>query len=130
MPAVAKGSAGSRALLGFLLSGRMTGELEPYFFGEFQVALVVGGDAHDRAGAVVHEDVVGDPDGHLLPVVRIDRVVAGEEALLLDQADVSRLARFFLVGEHLFEPASLAASLPISSATSGCCGASCTEVAP
>ena len=29
---------------------------------ELEVALVVAGDGHDRAGAVAHQDVVGDPD--------------------------------------------------------------------
>ncbi len=38
------------------------------------------GDGHDRAGAVAHEDVVGDPDRDLLIVDRIDRVRAGEDA--------------------------------------------------
>ena len=34
--------------------------------GELEVPLVVGGHRHDRAGAVVHEDEVGDPDRHRL----------------------------------------------------------------
>ena len=35
-------------------------------FGEVEVALVVTGDRHDRACPVLHEDVVGDPDGNRL----------------------------------------------------------------
>ena len=50
---------------------------------ELAVALVVGGDGHDRARAVVHEDVVGDPDRELLAVDGVDRVEAGEDAGLL-----------------------------------------------
>ena len=33
--------------------------------GELEVPLVVGGHAHDGAGAIVHEHVVGGKDGHL-----------------------------------------------------------------
>ncbi len=36
--------------------------------GEFEVALVVGGDGHDGAGAVTHHDVVGDPHGDGLAI--------------------------------------------------------------
>ncbi len=37
-------------------------------FSELEVALVVGRDRHHRAGAVAQQHVVGDPDGHPLPV--------------------------------------------------------------
>ena len=40
----------------------------------------MGGDGHDRAGAVAHEDIVGDPDGDALAVDGIDGVRAGEDA--------------------------------------------------
>ena len=36
--------------------------------GKFKVAVVVGGHAHDRAGAVVRQHVIGQPDGRLGPV--------------------------------------------------------------
>ena len=38
------------------------------------------GHGHDRAGAVAHHHVVGDPDGELLAVDRIDREGPGEDA--------------------------------------------------
>ena len=41
------------------------------------------GHGHDRAGAVVHQDVVGDPDREALAVDRVRRVMAGEDAGLL-----------------------------------------------
>ena len=47
------------------------------------VALVVGGDGHDRAGAVVHQDVVGDPDRDPRLVDRVRREEAGEDTRLL-----------------------------------------------
>ena len=50
--------------------------------GEFEVAGVVAGHRHDRAGAVAHEHVVGDPNGDAGPVCGIDRVAAGEHARL------------------------------------------------
>ena len=51
--------------------------------GEGEVALVVGGDGHDRAGAVRDEHVVGDPDGDAGAVKGIDGVSAREDARLL-----------------------------------------------
>ena len=50
---------------------------------ELVVALVVGRDGHDGAGAVIHQHVVGDPHREPLAVHRIDRVVTGEDAGLL-----------------------------------------------
>ena len=40
------------------------------------------GDSHDRARAVLHEHVVGDPDRDPLAAGRIRRVHAGEDACL------------------------------------------------
>ena len=48
--------------------------------GELAVALVVRRHGHDRAGAVVHQHVVGDPDRQPLAVDRVGHVVAGEDA--------------------------------------------------
>ena len=54
--------------------------------GKFEVAVVVGGDGHDGAGAVAHEDVVGDPDGDFLAVERVNAVSArGYAGLFLGQ---------------------------------------------
>jgi hypothetical protein len=50
---------------------------------EGEVARVVGRDGHDRAGAVAHQDVVGDEDGDPLAVDRVGRVRAGEHAGLV-----------------------------------------------
>ena len=38
--------------------------------GEVEVACVVAGHGHDRAGAVAHQHVVGDVDGHVGAVHR------------------------------------------------------------
>ncbi len=40
--------------------------------GELPVAGVVGGHGHDGAGAVGRQDVIGDEDGDLLVVDRVD----------------------------------------------------------
>ena len=51
----------------------------------------MGRHAHDGAGAVVDEDVVGKPDRDLLAVQRVDRIAAGEDAglfLVLHAVDV------------------------------------------
>ena len=58
-------------------------DLQPVLLRERVVALVVGGDGHDRAGAVLHQHVVGDPDRDLLAVDGVDGVAAGEDAVLL-----------------------------------------------
>src|SRR5215216_3816093 len=41
---------------------------------ELDVSLVMGWDGHDRASTVAHQDVVGDVDGDLFSVGRVDRV--------------------------------------------------------
>ena len=51
------------------------------------------GDGHDGAGAIAHEDEVGDPDRDLFAAVRVDGVVAGEETFLIDIAGVAAGAR-------------------------------------
>src|SRR5699024_269261 len=51
--------------------------------GEVEVALIVGRDRHDGAGAGDHEDVVRDEDGHLLAVARVGGVRAGAHTGLL-----------------------------------------------
>ena len=58
-------------------------DLEAVLLCELMVALVVGRDGHDRARAVLHEDVVGHPDGDRLAVDRVDRVAAREDTVLL-----------------------------------------------
>ena len=51
--------------------------------GELEIALVVRGDGHDRAGAVVHQHVVGDPDPERLAGRRVHGMTAREDAGLL-----------------------------------------------
>ena len=101
---VVKGSSGSTAVS----SGSPAGQdhqanLEFVFFGELVVALVVGGHAHDGAGAVVHEDVVGHPDRNLFAVVGIDGVAAGVDAVLFDLADVADFPGLALLGDQLID---------------------------
>ena len=49
---------------------------------ELEVPLVVGRDAHDRAGPVLHQDVVGDPDRDAGARGRIDHEPARRDAVL------------------------------------------------
>ncbi len=51
--------------------------------GELEVALVVRGHGHDRAGAVTHQHVVGDEDRDASVVRGVDRERADEDAGLL-----------------------------------------------
>ena len=59
---------------------------------ELEVALVVGGHRHDRAGAVLRQHEVRDPDGHRPARERVDAAAAGVEALL-STAPVRRSVR-------------------------------------
>ena len=71
---------------------------------ECEVALVVRRYGHDRAGAVCHEHVIGDPDRDLLAVDRVDREAAGGDAGLLtlgrQTVDLGFLARLLDVVAH------------------------------
>ena len=67
--------------------------LEAVLARELVVALILAGRAHDRAGAVAHQDVVGDPDRNVLAVEQVARVCAGEDAgLFLDRREPFDLA--------------------------------------
>ena len=58
-------------------------DLQTVVAGEGKVPLVVRGHRHDRARAVGHEHVVGDPDGDARPAEGIDGVRPREDARLL-----------------------------------------------
>ena len=49
-------------------------------FGEVEITLVVTGDRHDRPGPVLHEYVVGDPDGNRLTGGRVPAEAASRNA--------------------------------------------------
>ena len=51
--------------------------------GELEVTLVVGWHAHDGAGAVLHQHVVGDEQGYSIAVDGVRDEAAGEQAFLL-----------------------------------------------
>ncbi len=94
------------------------------------VALVVGGHGHDRAGAVLHEHVVGDPDREPVVVDRVrDEAPGGDAGLLLLGVGAlgSRAAcRVAHVVQHL-----LLVRRPLARRrTSGCSGARTKNVAP
>ena len=76
---------------------------EMVFLREFVVALIVGGHAHDGSGAVFHENVVGDPDGHFLAVERVDGVASGVDSVLLDSADVADFFGLALFADELID---------------------------
>ena len=64
--------------------------------GELVVALVVGRHGHDRAGAVLHQHVVGDEHRDLLAVDRVDHAAPQRHAgllAILRAAFLGRLAR-------------------------------------
>ncbi len=58
---------------------------QPVHPGEVPVALVLGGHGHDGAGAVAHEHVVGQVEGHGLIGERVAQVGAGEHAALVER---------------------------------------------
>src|SRR3712207_5030759 len=77
----------------------------PVLSGELEVALVVGGDGHDCAGAVAEQDVIGSVDRDLLPARRVDRIRPGEDTGLLARrvraVYLGHPARPLGVGAHL-----------------------------
>ena len=74
-------------------------DFELVLFGELIVALVMRWDAHDRAGAIVHQNVVGNPDRHLLTAERINGEAVRIHAMFFDLADVACFFRFPLLGD-------------------------------
>ncbi len=67
---------------------------------ELEVALILTRRGHNRAGAVAHQDVVGDPDGNVLAVEQIARVGAGENpGLFLDRREPFDLGLATRVGD-------------------------------
>ena len=54
--------------------------------GKLKVALVTAGNGHDGTGAVVGNDIIGNPHGDLLAVDGIHHVAAGKGTVLLEGA--------------------------------------------
>ena len=48
------------------------------FARELQVTLIMARYAHDRAGAITEQNIIGDPDGNFLTARRVDCKGAGE----------------------------------------------------
>ena len=74
---------------------------EPILGGELEVPLIVRRNAHDGARAVVRQDVIGHPDGRALAVIGIDGEMPRRHAMLLNRAQVARLARLLLLLNQL-----------------------------
>ena len=75
-------------------------------------ALVVRGHSHHRAGAVLDQDEVGDPDRHRLSGERVDRRASRIESLFLDLAGHASCAVLRL--ESLQVAAELASALVLA----------------
>ncbi len=102
--AVEAAGAGHRPVAGVGQAGVVAGNLWVFALdhaahrqleglGELVVALVVGGDGHDRAGAVLHQHVVGDEHRDLLAVDRVDNAAAERHAGLLAVLGAALLGR-------------------------------------
>ncbi len=53
-----------------------------YLAGKLEVALVAAGNGHYSTGAVIGNDVVGNPNGNLFAVDGVDNIAAGEGTML------------------------------------------------
>ena len=78
-------------------------DLQFVFLREFVVALVMRGYGHNRAGAVIHEDVICNPDGYLFAVIRINRAASGIDTVFVDGADVTNFFRLTLFSDQLVD---------------------------
>src|SRR5207302_10334275 len=74
-------------------------DLDTVFLSELVIALIVCRHAHDGAGAVLHYDVIGDPNGNFRAIEGIHREAARIDAVLLDGADIAGLARSALLSK-------------------------------
>ena len=81
---------------------------QPELLGEREVALVVRGHGHDRAGAVAGQHVVGDEDRDPLAVDRVDGIGAQRHPGLLavgrQAVDLGPAPRLLDVGRDLLAP--------------------------
>ena len=63
---------GERSLLDILAAGNDLDDLAAELLSELPVAVIVRRNSHDGAGAVAHQNVVGNEDRDLLAVYRVD----------------------------------------------------------
>ena len=72
---------------------------------KFEIALVMRGNCHNRAGAVTHQHVVGDPNRDMLTRSGVDGIAAGEDAGFLARdrfaLDVGLAFGLLLIGAYL-----------------------------
>ena len=57
------------------------------------------GHAHDGAGAVIHENVVGHPEGNFFAIERIDGEASGGNAVFFDFPDIADFFGLALLGD-------------------------------
>ena len=108
---------GKGGLLHILAAGDYLDDLTAELFGELPVTVIVGGNGHDSAGAVGGQDVVGDENGDLLPVDRVDaphavQLHAGLILVQLGALQVGLGGRRLLIGYDLVRVLQLAALQP------------------
>ena len=60
-------------------------------------------DAHDRPGAVIHQDVIRNPHRHALAVERIDGIASGEDAVLFNLANIALFPGVALLANQLID---------------------------
>src|SRR5213080_2863737 len=99
-------------------------DLQPVLLREFVVALIVRRDTHDGAGAIVHQDVISNPDGYLLPLYGLTayRPVLTPCFSISPMSPASLALRCSAMSSSTFLRSS--GSAAVRSATSGCSGAS------
>ena len=94
----------NHCLLGIIVDGKHhQPDFQFVLLRELVVALVVRRHTHDGAGTVVHQDVVGHPDGNLLTVERIHRIAMRVDAVLFNGANVPVFFCLALLGNQLLD---------------------------
>ena len=76
-------------------------DLNPILLREFIVPLIVRGNTHNRAGTVIHKDVVRHPHWHALAVIWIHREMSGVDAVFFYVGDIATFSGLLLLGDKL-----------------------------
>ena len=113
----------------FAVFGDDLNDRDVEFLSKLKVTVIMGRYAHDGAGTIVSQYIIGQPDGNLFAVQRVNRIATGEDAGLLLILHTVYSWNFMEESKMYFSTASLVSSVARLLART-CSGASTMKVAP